>query len=170
MSHQLPPVQGRWHSRGYLPHFDRSGLTQFVTCHLSDSIPKEVLERWKRELVNQESIEEKTRLQNRIEKYLDQGYGSAYLRQPNVAKMAQNSLLHLDGKRYRSSALVVMPNHIHLLATILPEQSLPQIMHSFKSFTSHEANKMLRREGQFWFEDYFDRYIRDAKHFANAVR
>jgi REP element-mobilizing transposase RayT len=63
-----------------------------------------------------------------------------------------------------------MPNHIHLLATILPGQSLSQTMHSLKSFTSHEANKMLRRDGQFWFEDYFDRYIRNGKHFANAVR
>ena len=29
---------------------------------------------------------------------------------------------------------------------------------------------MLRRSGQFWFEEYFDRYIRDAKHFAATVR
>jgi REP element-mobilizing transposase RayT len=28
---------------------------------------------------------------------------------------------------------------------------------------------MFGRRGQFWMEDYFDRYIRDAQHFADAV-
>ena len=42
-------------------------------------------------------------------------------------------------------------------------------MKSFKSYTSHEANKILRQHGQFWMEDYFDRYVRDEKHFASAV-
>jgi len=27
----------------------------------------------------------------------------------------------------------------------------------------------LQAKGRFWFEDYFDRYIRNAKHFENAV-
>jgi REP element-mobilizing transposase RayT len=42
-------------------------------------------------------------------------------------------------------------------------------MKDMKSFTSHEANKILGRRGQFWMEEYFDRYIRDAKHFSNAI-
>jgi len=47
--------------------------------------------------------------------------------------------------------------------------SLSNIMHSIKSYTAQEANKILERKGRFWFEDYFDRYIRNAKHFENAV-
>ena len=42
-------------------------------------------------------------------------------------------------------------------------------MKSFKSYTSHEANKLLDQHGQFWMEDYFDRYVRDEKHFASAI-
>jgi hypothetical protein len=42
-------------------------------------------------------------------------------------------------------------------------------MKDMKSFTSREANKLLRRRGQFWMEDYFDRYVRDGKHFASAI-
>jgi len=42
-------------------------------------------------------------------------------------------------------------------------------MKLFKSYTSHKANEILDRRGQFWMEDYFDRYIRDHKHFMNAV-
>jgi REP element-mobilizing transposase RayT len=43
-------------------------------------------------------------------------------------------------------------------------------MQSFKSLTSHKANKLLRRKGQFWMPDYFDRYIRNAEHFKKTVR
>jgi hypothetical protein len=39
-----------------------------------------------------------------------------------------------------------------------------------KSFTSREANKLLERRGQFWMEDYFDRYVRNYQHFQNAIR
>ena len=28
-----------WHQRGYLPHFDAPGVTQFVTFQLDDSFP-----------------------------------------------------------------------------------------------------------------------------------
>jgi REP element-mobilizing transposase RayT len=33
-----------------------------------------------------------------------------------------------------------------------------------------EANQILGRTGQFGFREYFDRYIRDERHFANAVQ
>jgi hypothetical protein len=33
----------RWHSRGYLPHFESSEVTQHVTFHLADSFPQAVL-------------------------------------------------------------------------------------------------------------------------------
>jgi REP element-mobilizing transposase RayT len=42
-------------------------------------------------------------------------------------------------------------------------------MHSRKSYTAHEANRILKRSGQFWMEEYHDRYIRNAEHFHNAV-
>src|SRR5436309_7676150 len=83
--------------------------------------------------------------------------------------MVQNALLFHDRVKYRLSAWVVMPNHIHLLCTPLGH-SLAQIMHSLKSFTSSEANKMLGRSGRFWQKEYFDRFIRNARHFAKVVK
>jgi REP element-mobilizing transposase RayT len=83
--------------------------------------------------------------------------------------MAQKSLLHFDGERYWLSAWVVMPNHLHMLLMPNAQWSLSEIMKSFKSYTSHEANKILRQHGQFWMEDYFDRYVRDEKHFVSAI-
>ena len=44
-----------------------------------------------------------------------------------------------------------------------------KVLHSWKSFTSHQANKLLGRSGKFWFPEYHDRYIRDEAHYAAAV-
>lgn len=47
---------------------------------------------------------------------------------------------------------------------------LDQIEHSIKSYTANEANKLLKRKGQFWAVECFDRYIRDYRHFNAVVR
>lgn len=60
--------------------------------------------------------------------------------------------------------------HVHILIVTLPGYSVSEIMHSLKSFTSHEANKILGRTGSFWYKEYFDRYIRDGKQFRAVVR
>jgi putative DNA methylase len=159
-----------WHSRGYLPHFDGEPTPQFITFHLADSVPHQVIERWRLELKSISCADEKIWLQKRIERYLDQGYGEAFLKIAEVAQMVQNSLLKFDGIRYRLFAWVVMPNHVHTLMTRFDENELKNILQSIKSFTAHTANKMLGRGGQFWIEDYFDRFMRNQKHFDRTVR
>ena len=44
-----------------------------------------------------------------------------------------------------------------------------KIVHTWKSYTAHECNKILARSGEFWQKESFDRYIRDENHFASAV-
>jgi len=151
------------------PHFDGETVPQFITIHLADSIPGKVIIRWKRELRSLEYELERVLLQGRIEKYLDQGYGEALLKIMPVAKMAQDALLKFDGERYRLFAWVVMPNHVHALMTRFSNYELGDILHSLKSYTAHEANKLLHRSGQFWMEDYFDRYMRNQEHLNKTV-
>ena len=158
-----------WHSRGYLPHFYGITIPQFVTVHLADAMPKPVINRWCHEMKKLKDEEKKILLQKRIEKYLDQGYGEAWLGKRPIANLVQNSLLKFDGGRYRLFAWVVMPNHIHTLMTRFEEYDLKGIWHSLKSYTAHEANKILRRSGQFWFEEYYDRYVRNEEHFRRTV-
>src|SRR5258708_23598067 len=131
-------------------------------------MPQSLLETWKQELAS-ESAEFEDKLRWRIEAYLDQGYGASYLSDGRIANIVQNALFHFDGVRYRLSEWVVMPNHVHLLAAPGFANSLSDIMHSIKSYTAQEANKILGRKGRFWFGDYFDRYIRNGRHFENAV-
>jgi len=158
-----------WHSRGYLPHFDGRVIPQFISIHLADSVPKTVIEKWKRELDTKNSTQDKILLQNRIERYADQGFGEALLKDHRVAEMVQETLLGDDGKKYRLSAWVVMPNHVHLLAAGFENYTVSDIMQSFKSLTAHKSNRLLGRSGQFWMLDYFDRYIRNVKHYKKTV-
>ncbi len=83
--------------------------------------------------------------------------------------MVQNALLYFDKERYKLIAWVIMPNHIHILLKPKADNSLSDIVHSIKSFTAQKANEMLNRRGKFWQEDYFDRYIRDSKHFVSVL-
>jgi REP element-mobilizing transposase RayT len=158
-----------WYSRGYLPHFDGGPITQFITIRLFDSLPQKVLDKW-REETESFGKEGEIIFRKKIEMYLDLGRGSCYLRDNRVAEMMQNSLLYHDEKKYRLSAWVVMPNHVHFLATPIEGFELEEIMHSVKSYTAHEANKILKRTGDFWQHESFDRYIRNAKHYTNVVR
>ena len=145
-------------------------MPQFITLHLADSLPKDVIERWQRELAHLGEQKAKSALQRRIEHYLDQGYGHSYLRVADVAQMVQASLLKFDRIRYHLFSWVVMPNHLHFLLERFEGFEISGILHSIKSYTAHEANKMLGRTGQFWWDEYFDRYIRDADHFRKTVK
>lgn len=152
-----------WHSRGYLPHCDTPGLMQFITFRLADALPKNVLHR-----LTQEEPDDIER-SKRIEQYLDQGYGSCWLKQPEIAALVESSLLHTDGQQYRLLAWCIMPNHVHVLIETLPVYPVSTIVQAWKSYTSRHINRQLGRTGTVWMRDYFDRYIRDDHHLAAVI-
>ena len=168
----LPKEEGRdgWHSRGYFPHFDGEGMTQHVSFHLFDSLPQSVLEGWRDELRARPQKEADLEWRKRTQEFLDSGYGSCFVRDDRLAEIIETALLCFDGQRYALHAWCVMPNHVHTLFTPSAEFKMSEILHSWKSFTAHECNKVLRRTGRFWAREPFDRYIRNERHFQNALR
>ncbi|MBL9150986.1 MAG: transposase [Verrucomicrobiales bacterium] len=151
-----------WYSRGYLPHFDRADLVQSLTFRLGDSIPANL-----REQLENEPI--RARQSKRLESLLDKGIGACHLRNPDVAEMVENALLHFDGVRYRMLAWVIMPNHVHCVFETIPGFTLTQLVHCWKSYTAHEAAKWVAFEPPFWWPDYRDRFVRDFAHFESVV-
>ena len=125
-----------------------------------------MLTTWREDLKNGEITD--AGLRQRIETYLDQNYGERWLADDRIATLVQNAILHRR-QEYRLIAWVIMPNHVHILIVTLPGYSVSEIMHSLKSFTSHEANKLLKQSGHFWAKEYYDRYIRDSRHFASTI-
>ena len=158
-----------WYSRGYLPHFDGKNTTQSLTFRLYDSFPTVLIERYKHELKSPRVKVAELEWRKRAHYILDRGHGECFLKNLRVAAMVQNSLLHFDGERYRLIAWVIMPNHVHLLMTRMEVGSLSQVLHSWRSYTANQANKILGRSGPFWARGVFDRYIRNADHYRNTV-
>lgn len=156
-----------WYSRGYLFHFEEGQIIQFLTYRLADSMPQNILENWRKELETKEITDADFR--RRIEIYLDQGYGKCYLKRAEIAEIVEQNLIHFDGFKYKLYAWVIMPNHIHLLLKPLEGFRLSEIVHSCKSYTANQINKLLNRSGIFWFPEPFDRFIRDQKHFGNTI-
>jgi REP element-mobilizing transposase RayT len=156
-----------WYSRGYLPHCDEPGKVQFITFRLCDSMPREVLDAYDHALRRKE-MDELERMR-KIERYLDKGHGACWLREPTIAQMIENALLHFDGERYRLNAWCVMPNHVHTLIETVKGHSLDSVTHSWKSFTAQEANRILGRRGTFWQREVFDRYMRGVVHFQRTL-
>ncbi len=157
-----------WHSRGYIPHWERGEIVQSITFRLANSLPREVLERWEDELASLPREKAEVRRRARIEAALDRGDGEALLL-GEVAELIEDAFLYFDGERYRAHAWVIMPNHVHVLITPATSQTLSAIAHSWKSFTAKKANLLLKRSGAFWSREYFDRAIRDEAHYANAL-
>ncbi len=162
------PLKG-WYNRGYLPHFDGGEICQFITFRLFDSMPQNLIEAWKIELSQEKVRDFDAALRRRIEIFLDSGYGCCYLKENAVAEIFRDSLFHLDDSKFKLISWIVMPNHVHLLIKPLPGMSLLSIMRSLKGWTARESNKVLQRQGIFWQRDYFDRFIRNHKHYLTTV-
>jgi REP element-mobilizing transposase RayT len=179
----------------YLPHWTRDGAWYSVTFRLWDSLPQHVIESWlferknivktAKQMERPLSEHEERRLahlfSDKIDRYLDAGYGSCYMNDTRVAKTVADAIRHFEGERYNLAAWCVMPNHVHVVlqpyadtgktgGTPVPLSELPEILHSWKSFTAKEANKLLRRSGDFWQAEYYDHLIRDIADFRHAIR
>lgn len=96
----------------------------------------------------------------RIQRWLDAGYGECLLARPNVRQIVVDALTHFAGARYELHAWVVMPNHVHVVVTPLAGHELSDIVHSWKSFTSKAINKLIGRTGTFWQKEPFDHIVR----------
>ncbi len=158
-----------WRSRGYLPHWEAGEVPQAITFRLADSLPAHVLAEMRAELQLLGDDELTVAQRIRFEQVLDRGLGETRLADPMVAEVVERAFLHFDGLRYMLHAWVIMPNHVHIVATPLGEWDLARIVHSRKSYGATMANRVLGRTSPFWSREYFDRVIRDEAHYANAV-
>jgi REP element-mobilizing transposase RayT len=170
--------------RGRLPHWEKDNATYFVTFRLADSLPRSVLDRiaserasvlqlarqQSRELTPSEQQHLKRLSSVRIEQYLDSEAGSCSLRVAQIATMVAETLLLFDEKKYRFFAWCVMPNHVHAVVRVFPTHQLAEVLHSWKSYTAKEANRILKTHGTFWQREYYDHLLRDEAEFERAVR
>ena len=176
----------------------REGASYFVTFRLADSLPQSVWFQFLAEKSHRLAALNKTNgckgsqpvrvptpleaatetveiierdYYRKIERYLDRGFGACHLRRPDIAAMVIEALRHFDQHQYLLDDWVVMPNHVHLILWPVPNFTLSEILKSRKQFTATQANRMLGRTGQpFWQSESFDHWIRDEAQKARIRR
>ncbi len=186
----VPPTQSKYldrsekiekHRPTSLPHWQQSEKLFFVTWRLADSLPQEKLAEWEKQrnqwlTEHPEPWDEATEdeyhetFSNQIDKWLDDGEGECVLRDPEIAGIVKDALLHFDGERYDMDSFVVMPNHVHVLFQLRDAHKLEDVIQTWKSFTAKKINSALGREGTLWQRDYWDRILRGGKHVGNVRR
>ena len=168
-----------------LPHWTQDQATYAVTFRLRDSIPQSIMDTYLAEkkqwrhleqlalAKGDEPLADEARKRHAecyeatIEKSLDEGHGPEFLRQPAIAEMVSNALMHFDGDRYDLLTWCVMPNHVHALIRPLGKHTVASILHSWKGFTAKEGNRILGATGGFWQQESYDHLIRGMADFGN---
>lgn len=166
-----------------LPHWTRDGSTYFVTFRLADSLPRSAIQKLRAESrmlerqaelgaveLTPEELVRRAKLKSEAYlKLLDAGHGEWVLKRDDVAEVVANALMHFDTVRYELHAWCVMPNHVHVVFRPFAGFELPDILHSWKSFTAKQANKLLGRTGVFWQAESYDHLIRDQQDLEHAI-
>ncbi len=146
-----------------LPHWDPDGAFLFVTWRLFGSLPR---------TANGNSAVSPGRAFVLMDRQLDRaGFGPVWLRDTRIARsivealrFAQDELRLCELRSY-----VVMPNHVHVL--LRPNVPLARVTKSIKGYTAREANKLLQRTGQpFWQYESYDHWVRNNSDLQRIVR
>ena len=166
-------------SRGYLPHWEIDDAIYFITYRLADSLPAAVLQQLEiehknlRRLIGDETMIQRTSVRTqylrRLNAHLDVGHGECHLRNQEIAASVVDTWNHFNRKRYRLIAWCVMPNHVHTIIQLFHGRDLSRAVHSWKSYTSQEANRILQREATFWFRDYYDHCVRSETELERTI-
>jgi REP element-mobilizing transposase RayT len=179
------PLVAGFHARNALPHLKREGASYFVTFRLAGTLPAELITRLKteRQAILAHALAAKRPLTwpeqeelfrwyaRRVDAHLDAGHGDCFLAQPQIAGLVAGALRHFHEDRHELGAWVIMPNHVHVLVRPRPGWTLSAVLHSWKSYTATQANRLLGRAGRpFWQKESYDHLVRDDQDHARCHR
>jgi len=96
-------------------------------------------------------------------------------------RLVMQTCLHWQDLKWRVHQLLVMPDHVHLLATPLPIRatdnratglkpvalfySLSEILHSVKRYSAREINQRRGRQGTLWWDESYDMMVNTEEEF-----
>jgi REP element-mobilizing transposase RayT len=85
-----------------------------------------------------------------------------------------NSCLHLNGTKIRLHAAVVMPEHVHIICSMLRNaseepHSFAEVLNPVKGHSAHMINKLLNRTGAVWLDESLDHVLRSQEKLESRV-
>ena len=88
-----------------------------------------------------------------------------------VAQVIFETFDWLEAKeRAKWICIMIMPDHLHAVLQLGLNQTLPKVMHSLKTFTARQINKLLGLHGSLWQEGYYDHGIRKDESLNEIIR
>jgi putative transposase len=106
-----------------------------------------------------------------MDRYLDEARcGPMFLAQEEIAQVVMDSLRKgAELGHYELGPFVIMANHVHVL--LLPLAAPSKLLKLLKGGTAREANKLLRRTGEpFWQHESYDHWVRDEQEWNRIAR
>jgi putative transposase len=165
----------------HLPHWRQQGATYFVTFRLADSLPQEKLQvldtmrqKWD-SIPEHQKTDQRARLYSKavlekIERWVDSGYGACWFRVPEFADQLLRAILHHHKVQYLVPVGVIMPNHCHLVMKPFDRFDLESLLGQIKSVSATFVNRKLGRTGPLWQQESYDRIIRDENHLFQVIQ
>ena len=141
--------------RKQLFHFSQIHRCQFVTFRTKASIDDFLLK------MKDANLNESTK-QFQIDEHLDKSNLGRLLNDDIIPLIIQYCR-QLDSNYYKLICLSVMPNHIHIMFE--QKQEMNVVIQKIKGGLAFLINKQLGLSGSFWERDYFDKAIKDERHF-----
>ena len=191
-------MEKKEHYRGNLPHFQKPGQWYFITCVLAGAMPKNTISKYSQKLETVARIYKylwtndpngkKFMIARRdyfiaLEKYRrafesvlhNSDTAEIKLSKENNRQQIEKALWFWDGKRLKSHAWCIMPNHLHWVVSLFEKNEkgepvyLQDILHSVKLYTARRINDNEGRKGRLWTHESFDTTIRNNRHFIKVV-
>jgi putative transposase len=167
-----------------LPHWHPPGRSIFLTWRLYGSLPQNVINQLrmsrhqlsKRKTVNagwttDKQVLEYKRLFAKLDAILDKAAtGPLWLKQTEIAALVQQALLVKYAHLYTVWSYAIMANYLHVFLKPKHDSSIGLITKYLKGYTAREANRLLQRSGQpFWQDESFDHWSRNRAEFFRIV-
>jgi REP element-mobilizing transposase RayT len=96
---------------------------------------------------------------------------------PDIARdVVLECCLHDNDLKIDLAAVVVMPDHVHMIFTPLVNElarevySLGEIMDAIKGASAHKINRKLGRTGKVWQTESFDRVLRSSEKLDEKIQ
>jgi len=166
-------------TRRKLPHWEVENGRYLVTVRCADSLPEVAVARLSGLHDSLSQIEPRSaefaamqrQVFRTLEKYLDAGYGSCLLRQPEAARIVVDELAALADWQIAVPHFTVMPNHWHALLVPGEQEahSLSAIMKRLKGRMGSSIRGEIGGRGPVWQSEWFDRWIRDEAEWEKII-
>ncbi len=167
-------------TRRNLPHWQCESAIYWVTFRLADSLPQGKLRAWSEERdiwlkfhpepwSNEDWAEYNERFGERMEAWLDAGYGECVLAKPEIREIVKKCMFRFDGERLHIHSAVIMPNHVHALIAPISEHDIVDLLFGMKNASAREVNRMLGKTGQFWMHESYDHIVRSPKQYLHYL-